>query len=244
MAVDSSLVLRSDAGGVATLTLNRPDKRNALGVELFEALDNHLDDLERATEAVGVVVLRANGPIFSSGADLGRQPKPPSRFFQTKTISRLAGLPQPVVAGVHGPCFTGGLELILAADLIVAAEGARFADTHGKWALVPGWGMTQRLPRRIGPAKAREMMFTGRSYDGRQAEAMGLANLCVRDDRFEAELDALVTDMVAQSWHSLRGYKRLLAEAEDMTLVAGLAHEVFESPGAGPDFAERVSRFR
>lgn len=236
----SDLVLRSDAAGVATLTLNRADKRNALNVDVFRALDAHLADLEGQTGSVGVVVLRADGPVFSAGADLGKQQKPPMRNFQTKTIQRLAALPQPVVAAVHAPCFTGGLELVLAADIILAAESARFADTHAKWALVPGWGMTQRLPRRVGQAKAREMMFTARQYSGREAQAMGLVNLCVADAEFEAELARLTGDIAALSWHSHRGNKALLEATADMPLEAGLAHEVFASPGAGPDFAERV----
>ena len=236
----ADLVLRHDQDGVATLTLNRPDKRNALNVDMFRALDAHLADLEQAAESVGVVVLRANGPIFSAGADLGKQQKPPVRFFQAKTITRLANLPQPVVAAVHGPCFTGGLELILAADIILAAESAKFADTHAQWALVPGWGMSARLPRRIGPAKAREMMFTTRKYDGRQAEAMGLVNRCVADAEFEAALATLVADIAGQSWHSHRGNKALMNASEAMSLDEALAHEVFASPGVGPDFADRV----
>ncbi|WP_242124138.1 enoyl-CoA hydratase/isomerase family protein [Sphingobium sp. Sx8-8] len=239
-ASSAELVLRHDRDGVATLTLNRPDKRNALNVDLFRALDGHIRDIEQATDTVGLVVLRANGPVFSAGADLGKQQKPPVRHFQAKTIARLAALPQPVVAAVHGPCFTGGLELVLAADIILAAESARFADTHSQWALVPGWGMTARLPRRVGQAKAREMMFTARQYDGRQAEAMGLASLCVADDAFEDALAALCRDIVAQSWHSHRGNKALLNASEGMSRDQALAHEIFASPGVGPDFADRV----
>ncbi|MCK9541756.1 MAG: enoyl-CoA hydratase/isomerase family protein [Novosphingobium sp.] len=233
-------VLRDDAEGVATLTLNRPDKRNALNVDVFRALDRHLADLEAAPEAVGTVVLRANGPVFSAGADLGKQQKPPVRHFQAKTIDRLARLPQPVIAAVHAPCFTGGLELVLAADIILCAESARFADTHGKWALVPAWGMSARLPRRVGQAKAREMMFTARQYDGRQAEAMGLANICVPDADFEQALAELVRDITAQSWHSHRGNKAILNASEGMSLPAAIAHEIFASPGVGPDFADRI----
>lgn len=160
--------------------------------------------------------------------------------FQARTIERLAQLPQPVIAAVHGPCFTGGLELVLAADIILAAETARFADTHAKWGLVPGWGMSQRLPRRIGTYKAREMMFTAREIDGRTAERIGLANICVPDELFEAELATLLADITALSWHSHRGNKRLLMETGDLPLAQGLAHESYRSPGIAPDFAARV----
>jgi enoyl-CoA hydratase/carnithine racemase len=252
-----SPVLRQNSGGAATLTLNRPDKRNALSVDLFIALDAELAAIEAEIETVGLVILRAAGPVFSAGAALDRQPPPPpppihgqqkktpaphppSPHFQAKTINRLAHLPQPVIAAVQGKCFTGGLELALAADIILAAESAQFADTHAKWALVPGWGMSQRLPRRIGAHKAREMMFTGRLYDGRAAERMGLANICVPDDQFEQELQSLADSILAQSWHSNRGNKRLLLETEGLSLQAGLAHETYNSPGIGADFAARV----
>jgi len=240
MAETGGPVLRHDQAGAATLTLNRPDKRNALDLETFIALDEALAGLEQAIDTIGIVILRAAGPVFSAGADLDKQPRPPRPNFQAKTITRLARLPQPVIAAVHGACYTGGLELALAADIIIAAESARFADTHGKWALVPGWGMSQRLPRRVGPSKAREMMFTGQSYDGRAAERMGLANICVEDAEFEATLAAWTAMILGQSWHSNRGNKRLLLETDGMSLDSGLAHEVYGSPGIGPDFAERV----
>jgi enoyl-CoA hydratase/carnithine racemase len=237
-------LLRADRDGIATLTLNRPDKRNALNLDLFLALDAQLSALENETETVGLVVLRAAGVVFSAGADLGKQARPPRPHFQMRVIERLARLPQPVVAAVQGLCFTGGLELVLAADIILAAQSARFADTHAKWALTPGWGMSQRLPRRVGGAKAREMMFTGRSYDGRAAEAMGLVNICVADDGFEAALAALEADIIGQSWHSHRGNKALLLGSEDLPLDAGLAYEATHTAGAGPDFLERIARFR
>ena len=237
----ANLVLCDEREGVATLTLNRPEKRNALNVDVFRALDEHLAAIEKATDRIGVVVLRAAGPIFCAGADLGPQQKPPSPHFQAKTITRLANLPQPVVAAVHAPCFTGGLELVLAADIIVAAESASFADTHAQWALVPGWGMSARLPRRIGQSRAREMMFTTRSYVAREAAAMGLVNICAADAAFEETLAALIHDIVAQSWHSHRGTKRLLRTAANMSVAEALAHEVFDGPGIGPDFADRVA---
>ena len=236
-------VLRDDAEGVATLTLNRPDKRNALNVDVFRALDRHLADLEAAPEAVGTVVLRANGPVFSAGADLGKQQKPPVRHFQAKTIDRLARLPQPVIAAVHAPCFTGGLELVLAADIILCAESARFADTHGKWALVPAWGMSARLPRRVGQAKAREMMFTARTIDGREAAEIGLAASCFEDTEFLERVDAIASMIAENSAFSIAAYKRLLAETDNVPLHLGLAHEVRNSAGVGPDMGERIAAF-
>jgi enoyl-CoA hydratase/carnithine racemase len=183
----SDLVLREDRGAAAHLIINRPDKLNSLNVPVFQALNDHVKAIAAAADRPAVVVLRGAGPCFSAGHDLGdiaageRLPEP---NFQGKVIERLANLPLPVISAVHGHCYTGALELALCADIILAAEGAKFADTHAKWALTPVWGLSQRLPRRIGTSKAREMMFTCRTYSGRQAEAMGLANACFADGEF------------------------------------------------------------
>jgi enoyl-CoA hydratase/carnithine racemase len=163
--------------------------------------------------------------------------------FQAKAIERLAMLPQLVITAVHGHCYTGALELALAGDLIVAAESAKFADTHAKWALTPVWGMSQRLPRRVGTAKALEMMSTCATYSARDALAMGLADRCVPDTEFDAALEALASTVLANSWHSLRANKALLMETEGMPLVAGLAHEVYRSRGVGPDMRARIDGF-
>jgi enoyl-CoA hydratase len=240
------LVLREDKDGLATLTLNRPDKLNALNVEMFVALRNHVERIGKEIDRVGVVVVRGAGKCFSAGHDLNdiaAGERPPKPNFQADTIEALANLPQPVISAVHGHCYTGALELALAGDIIFAAESAKFADTHARWALVPAWGMSQRLPRRIGTVKAREMMFTCRTYPGSEALAMGLANYCVPDDRFDTELRAFVDMILANSWHSHRANKRLLIETDALPLAAGLAHEVYRSRGVGPDTKERIARF-
>jgi enoyl-CoA hydratase/carnithine racemase len=240
----SDLVLRSDSGGVAQLTLNRPEKLNALNVALFEALEAHVADLERSP--VGVVVLRGAGRCFSAGHDLGdiaTGEKLPRPNYQSHVIERLADLPVPVIAAVHGHCYTGALELALVGDIILAAESAKFADTHAKWALTPVWGLSQRLPRRVGTYKAREMMFTCRTYSGRQAEAMGLANACVPDAEFEKALDALTAEILVNSSFSHAANKRLLLHTDGLPIEAGLAHEIYYGEGRGLDMAARIAAF-
>ena len=243
----SDLVLRRDKDGAATLTLNRPDKLNALNVEVFRELDAHVRRLASETDTVGLVILRGAGRCFSAGHDLGDiavGEKLPEPFYQSKVIERLADLPQPVITAVHGHCYTGALELALAGDIVFAAEGAKFADTHSKWALTPVWGMSQRLPRRVGTYKAREMMFTARTLGGREAERIGLANICVADAEFDAELDRLAADILANSWFSHRANKRLVRETDGLTLDAGLAHEIFRGEGRGPDMEARIAGFQ
>lgn len=242
----SDLVLREDRGGAAILTLNRPDKLNSLNVPVFQALEAHVANLESNPGSAAVVVLRGAGRCFSAGHDLGdiaAGEKLPAPNYQAKVIERLANLPLPVITAVHGHCYTGALELALAGDIILAAESAKFADTHAKWALTPVWGLSQRLPRRIGVTKAQEMMFTCRTYSGREAEAMGLANACVADDGFEAAIDSWTAEIAANSPYSHAANKRLVRETDGMTMVAGLAHEVFRSAGVGPDMRERIAAF-
>jgi enoyl-CoA hydratase/carnithine racemase len=240
------LVIREDRDGAATLILNRPDKLNALNVDLFRALDAQVERLERETETTGLVIVRGAGRCFSAGHDLGdiaageRLPRP---NFQAGLIERLANLPQPVISAVHGHCYTGALELALAGDIVFASANAKFGDTHARWALTPVWGLSQRLPRRVGTYKAREMMFTCKTYSGAEAEAMGLANMCVADEAFDAELEALAKTILANSWFSHRANKRLLVDTDGLTLRAGLAHEVFRGAGRGPDMEERIAGF-
>jgi enoyl-CoA hydratase/carnithine racemase len=243
----TNLVLRTDKNGAATLTLNRPEKLNALNIALFQELDAHVRQIANETDKVGLVIVRGAGRCFCAGHDLddiAAGEKLPEPFYQSKVIERLADLPQPVISAVHGHCYTGGLELALAGDLIFAAEGARFADTHAKWALTPVWGMSQRLPRRVGTYRAREMMFTCRTVMGPEAASLGLADLCVPDAEFDARLDELAGQILANSWYSHRANKRLVIETDGMTQSQGLAHEIFRGAGRGPDMEERLAGFQ
>ncbi len=242
----TELVLRADGSGVATLTLNRPDALNALSPDLFVELRGHVERIAGDVDNVGCVVLRGAGRSFCAGNDLksiqaGQEA--PSPTYQADTIDMIENLPQPVIAEIRGHCYTGGLELALACDLLIASTTARFSDTHGKWGMTPRWGMSQRLPRRIGPLKAKEMSFTARAYSGGEAAAMGLANQCVEDGELEAVVREMAADIVANSWHSLRGNKMLYNRGQDYTLHDGLAFEMAESPGRGPDIEERLQAF-
>lgn len=242
----TDLVLRSDNDGVATLTLNRPEALNALSPNLFVELRAHFDAIARQTDTVGCVVLRGAGRSFSAGNDIRAiqaGERAPSVHFQAETLDAIEALPQPVIASVQGHCFTGALELVLACDLCVAGDSARFADTHGRWGMTPTWGMSQRLWRRIGPLKARQMMFTGKPVTGAEALTFGLVNACVADAELEQATAELAASIVANSWHTLRADKRLVNEGQQYTLAEGLAFERRTSPGAGPDMAERLKAF-
>ncbi len=237
-------VTRHDVDGLCTLTLNRPEKLNALDTQAFEALDGHLAALESETERIGCVVLRGAGRGFCAGADLnamGTVPVPPT--FKPGVVERLGLLPQPVIAAVHGVCFTGGLELALACDFILADATASFADTHGKWGLVGAWGMSQRLPRRIGVAAAKRMMMTGCTLVAAEARDMGLVDLLASKGGLDELVGSFAADVLANSWHTNFAVKRLMRETDDMSLAEGLAHEHYRYPGYAPDYQERIARF-
>jgi enoyl-CoA hydratase len=243
----NDLVRRENSGGTTTLTLNRPEKLNALTKDLFEALNKHVVAIGRESKKIGLVILRGAGGNFSAGYDMeevleyvNAHAKP---HFHSEVIQRIADLPQPVMSVVEGHCSTGALELALAADLIVASDSARFSDVYGRWGLTPVWGLSLRLPHRIGRAKASEMMFTCRSYTGRQAEAMHLANFCFPDDRLDAEVAALSTDILSNSWYANQVNKRALLETDGLSLSDAHALEFFKNEGLAPDAAQRVAKF-
>ena len=243
----NSLVRRENNGGVATLTLNRPEKLNALSKDMFEELDVHVDAIARERKKVGLVVLRGSGGHFSAGYDMSEvlehvkaHAKP---HFHSEVIQKVANLPQPVISAVQGHCSTGAMELALAADLIVAAESAQFSDVYARWGLTPVWGLSLRLPHRIGTAKASEMMLTCRTYSGRQAEAMHLANFCFPDARFDEELAALCSDVLGNSWYANQVNKRALIEIDGLSLHDAHALEMFKNEGLAPDASQRVAKF-
>jgi len=242
----SEQVLREDQDGVAILTLNRPEALNALSPSLFVELRQHIDSIAEQIEEIGCVILCGKGRSFSAGNDLKAIQAgevAPSRHFQAETLDAIESLPQPVIAAVQGHCYTGSLELALACDLMVTAESAKLADTHGKWGMSPTWGMSQRLPRRVGLLAAKEMMFSGRVVSGAEAAAMGLANRCVPDEELMSAAIAMGRGFLQNSWFTLRADKMLVNQGLNYTLADGLVFERNNSPGRGPDLEDRLKEF-
>jgi len=244
VTADAALVLRSDHEGLTTLTLNRPDKLNALTPGSFVALRAHLDAIA-VDESVRCVVLQGAGRSFCAGHDLASiaaGERAPSRHFEPETVDALEQLPPPTIARLHGHCFTGGLELALACDLLLAATSTKLGDTHGQWGLVPIWGMSVRLPERVGRSMAKQLMFTSRRIDGTTAAEIGLVDVVVPDDQLDATVASLAAEILANSPGTNRRVKRLLADRDDLGRTEALLHERSLPHGLPEDMAERMGR--
>ena len=245
MSDDDRLVLRTDsAEGITTLTLNRPDKLNALNPSIFAAFREHVDAIA-ADPNVGCVVVTGAGRSFCAGHDLGsisKGERAPSRHFEPETVDALESLPMPTIAKIKGHCFTGGLEFALACDLLVAADDAQLGDTHGQWGLVPVWGISVRLPERVGRSRAKELMFTSRRISGADAASIGLVDHAVPVDELDQHVNMLATEIVANSWGTNRIDKALLAAGATMSRREALLHEREMPFGRPDDMQERMAR--
>ena len=239
---DGDLVLRNDESGVSTLTLNRPDKLNALTPASFVELRRHLDAIA-VDDDVRCVVLRGAGRSFCAGNDLqsiasGEQTVSPNHA--PETIDALEALPQPTICAIQGHCFTGGLELALACDLLIAADTAQLGDTHGQWGLAPIWGMSVRLPERVGRSAAKELMFTARRISGTEAAEIGLVDRSVVADGLGEAVAGLASQIVANSSGTNRIVKRLIADGKERPRSEALLHERTRPHGVPEDMAERM----
>jgi enoyl-CoA hydratase/carnithine racemase len=243
--MSAGLVTRTDRHGLALLTLNRPEKLNSLTVGMFRELRDHVSNLY-SDASIGCVVLRGAGKCFSAGhdlADIAEGEKVPSRGWHSETLRLLERLPKPVIAAVHGHCYTGALEVALAADFILAAESARLGDTHAKWALTPIWGMSQRLPRRVGVATAKRLMFTAEMIAAAEAFRIGLVEKVVPDTEFDASIEAMARQILSNSPFSHAANKRLLEATDARDMDSGLQWEILNNEGVGPDMQARIGAF-
>lgn len=201
---------------VATLSLNRAAKLNAIDQQMIEELDGALGHLERET-AVRAVILTGIGRAFSVGGDIHAwsavSPVEMGMSWSrngNRVFERLARLRQPVIAALNGYTFGGGLELALCADLRIAAEGIQLALPEATLGVIPGWGGTQRLPALIGPARAKQMIFTGMRVDAATAERWGLVNEIVPADQLLLRAQQLADMMAANAPVAVQFCKQLI----------------------------------
>ena len=203
------VILVSKNNGIATVTLNRPEKLNALNRELRSTFCRTMQQL-RDDREIGVVIITGAGRAFCAGLDLREIGSEGIRDDGNATfISVIDDMAVPVIAAVNGFAITGGFEIVLACDMIIAAEEAQFADTHARVGVMPGGGMSARLPRAIGIRKAKELSLTGNYLGAREAERMGLVNQVVPRERLLAVANELATQILSANQSIVRQMKRL-----------------------------------
>ncbi len=247
---DTLRVTVNDETAVGHVTLDRPDRMNAVSVGLLEDLDHALDALE--DEGVrAVLVTGAGSQAFSAGADLGEivasdpvDAVELSRLGQ-RVFGRLRELDHPVLAAIDGFCLGGGMELATCADLRVASARSRFGQTEHDLGLLPGWGGTQRLQRLIGQARAKEVILTAEQFDAETMQEYGFLSEVVPAEEIDERADDLAADLAAGPPVAHRFAKRAMHRGED-DLAAGLELEAqaFGHVVGTEDVAEGVAAFR
>jgi enoyl-CoA hydratase len=219
-------IIRSEfCDGVATITLNRPDARNALNSALLAALPEALTAADE-DERVKAIVLTGADPAFCAGLDLKELGSAASNLGRGRAdagAERLTSAPfpvmtKPVIGAVNGPAVTGGLEIALRCDFLVASEQARFADTHARVGIMPGWGLTVLLPQAIGLRRAKEMSLTGNYVGAAEALAIGLVNHVVPHGELLPTAQALAGDIAS---NDPEGVASLLASYKETALTTG-----------------------
>jgi enoyl-CoA hydratase len=218
--MNESVVLVEQHDGIATVTLNRPEKLNALNRELRGAFCRAMQEVG-ADESVRVVILTGAGRAFCVGLDLRELGTGESGIREEGNVTFITvieDLAVPVIAAVNGFAITGGFEIALACDMIIAAEGAQFADTHARVGVMPGGGMSARLPRAVGIRKAKELSLSGNYLPARDAERMGLVNRVVPADQVMTAARELAVQIAGSNQRIVRQMKRLY----DLTTRASL----------------------
>jgi enoyl-CoA hydratase/carnithine racemase len=248
MATGEQVVRKSEEDGVEVLVLRNPPV-NALGRALLDELDHALDAMPATTRAV---ILTGDGSYFSAGADLkeiattGLDRAPAAVARGQAIFSRIAAVPCPVIAAINGLAVGGGLELALACDLRIAGESAKLGAPEVVYGLMPAYGGTQRLPRTIGPARAKELIFTGAMISAAEALKIGLVNKAVPSGQELRAARDLAHTIAQRAPRAVAAAKRAIREGLERPLVEGLAlegqlfeHEVLPSD----DLLEGIASF-
>lgn len=214
--------------GFAIVTLNRPEAMNALSRELrgdfVAAFGDCSDD-----PGVRVIILTGRGKAFCAGFDLkelGAEEASVTSDESDNLVARaMAAFPGPIIGAINGHCITGGFEMALACDVLIASEQARFADTHARVGLLPGWGLSQKLPRLIGLSRAREMAFTGAPITAAKAYEWGLVNHVLTAEDLLPRAIEMAKNMCACVPEALAQYRSMIDQGYSMPLNEALAWE-------------------
>jgi enoyl-CoA hydratase len=222
--------------GCTLLTLNRPQVKNALSAKLRGALADAFLRLA-GSEAARVLVLTGAGDAFCAGLDLKELgAAAPGRAIgdgsgsgaaepHLDVVAAMRRFPGPIIGAINGVAVTGGFEIALNCDVLLASTSARFADTHARVGVMPGWGLSQLLPRTIGAYRAKELSLTGNFLPAERALEWGLVNRVVAPERLLPDAVALAADMLGVLPHMLTAYKRVIDEGLALPLAAALEME-------------------
>ncbi|MFH5797732.1 enoyl-CoA hydratase/isomerase family protein [Haladaptatus sp. CMAA 1911] len=227
---ESDTVRYEFSDDVATLTVDRPDRLNALNVETLNALRDAIDEAE-SDGARALVLTGAGEKAFVAGADIGYMKDLSVAEAQAyaelghDVADSLESFPAPVIAAINGYTFGGGCELALACDLRVASSNAVLGQTEIDLGIIPGWGGTQRLSRLVGDELARRLIFFGERIDAQDAHEMGLVGEVVAPDELDAHVEEMATDLAERPAFALQAAKEALNQVQEGTLSAGLRYE-------------------
>jgi len=226
------IVLVERDGPVAIVTMNRPDALNALSRALRAELVKTFADLAE-DESVRVAILTGAGRAFTAGVDLKEAGQTGFALGadggDIDLAKGLAAFPWPIIGAINGFAITGGFELALMCDVLLASENAKFADTHARVGIMPGWGLSQKLSRLIGISRAKELSFSGNFIDAETSERWGLVNRVYAADRLLPAAIELAHEMASCDPVLLRNYKRIIDDGFAATFGDGKALEVARS---------------
>jgi len=223
-------IIYNKKGAVAHIKLNRPKVLNAFNEAMLLELKTALKDAEN-DKAIKIVLVSGEGRAFSAGVDLKSTDasgfQKGGKFMETgmEVGNLFTQLTKVTIAQVHGYCFTGALEMMLFFDMAFCTEDTQFGDTHAKWAVMPRWGMSQRLARRVGLAKAKELTFRAMRIKGAEAERIGLVNRAFKKEELEIELQKIIDEILANSFEAITAIKQLYNQGYETTLKEGLEIE-------------------
>lgn len=251
LALKWSVILRTVfcevADRVAIIQINRPAKRNALTAEMVERIRFLMLEADADSE-IDVVILTGSDPAFCAGLDLTQLGSTGENLRTSDPARELGPFPmigKPIIAAVNGAAITGGFEIAMACDMVVASERARFGDTHARIGLLPDWGISGYLPHAIGARKAMELLLTSNFIDAREALAVGMVNCVVPHDQLMAAATKIASDIVSNDQAVVRKLLSMQRQIARTTLGEGLQieqHEAEAWQGRGFDTSMVASR--
>ena len=218
--------------GIAVVTLNRPEAMNALSKAMRQALYDGLKSVEANPDVRVIVLTGAGDRAFTAGLDLKELGSDPNGLGAANAAEPVANpvkaietCSKPVIGAINGVAITGGFEVALACDILIASERARFADTHARVGILPGWGLSQKLSRLIGVYRAKELSLSGNFIDAKTAEAWGLVNRVVAPEDLLPQAKRLAQDIASVPADAVQQYKKLIDEGFAISFGDSLKHE-------------------